>query len=305
MSYRDYLSDITEFGPCRACGCTPETQCDGGCQRDQKWWRPSLGLCTACMSRKGAEGCYSGTKSHAKRGNSLSEAQIEQFGGRVCHICENGEMLVSGLAAADQQGWRGIQPYRHLWNLSTWVGMICSITNARGRAFDGCSRYLGYVTRGTPYGSIRRLRALAHYRDNRLDLTPYLDTSVTQYDRDEAKRRRKDFDISPAEVAALRAAAGHKCQICNRPEAESVPADRRHRMVIDHDHETHLWRGLLCPECNSSMKFLDYGPLADRERYYSNALQMFSRVDGVRVAPNYDKLRAGNKARAEARRLAS
>ncbi|MGN9845437.1 hypothetical protein ACTMTI_45680 [Nonomuraea sp. H19] len=32
-------------------------------------------------------------------------------------------------------------------------------------------------------------------------------------------------------------------------------------------------------------------PAEDRERYYDNALQLFSRTDGLRVAPNYDELR--------------
>lgn len=51
----------------------------------------------------------------------------------------------------------------------------------------------------------------------------------------------------------LRARAGGTCEICGIDEAEIY----RQLLYLDHDHETALSRGLLCPKCNTVMACYD------------------------------------------------
>ncbi|GAT68794.1 recombination endonuclease VII [Planomonospora sphaerica] len=228
----------------------------------------------------------------------LSASQIEMMGGRVCVICERPETYGTEIGASGQTVRREMELWDDPADQGAFLGMICSIKNENGRTVDGCARYLGRVARGTRYGSARRLQQFAHYRDNPLDLTLFLDVQPTAQNRAEASRRRREdgLDITAVQVAALRAAAGHRCQVCRRP-GDKDALNYRGPLVIDHDHDTGRWRGLLCTGCNGGMKFLDYGALDDRERYYNNAMWFFTEAVGVRGEPNYDTLREVNKRR--------
>lgn len=56
--------------------------------------------------------------------------------------------------------------------------------------------------------------------------------------RDHLKKR---YGITPQQYQAIRNVQGSACYICGaRPE----------RLVVDHDHETRVVRGLLCRHCN-------------------------------------------------------
>ena len=47
---------------------------------------------------------------------------------------------------------------------------------------------------------------------------------------------------------------GGKCAICRRP-------DRGRRLAVDHDHQTHRVRGLLCRTCNLALGWLGDDPV--------------------------------------------
>lgn len=82
----------------------------------------------------------------------------------------------------------------------------------------------------------------------------------------EAKRRKvvtKTYGMTPEDLDALVASQNNCCAICGR----EAPLQRP--LVIDHDHETGVVRGLLCTGCNTSI-----GKLGDTP-------------DGVRRAVDY------------------
>lgn len=61
----------------------------------------------------------------------------------------------------------------------------------------------------------------------------------------------KRYGITPEERAALEAAQGGLCAICNAPPKE------RKALAVDHCHGTGTIRGLLCDRCNMAIGLLD------------------------------------------------
>lgn len=57
------------------------------------------------------------------------------------------------------------------------------------------------------------------------------------------------YELTCAEYDALLARANEACEICTR----------RGRLVIDHDHQTGVMRGLLCMPCNRQLGMVDSG----------------------------------------------
>ncbi|MEU7864658.1 endonuclease domain-containing protein [Nonomuraea sp. NPDC049141] len=297
---------VQELGTCWSCGCTPDQQCTGGCEPVPRKYIKTLGLCSACIQRKEAYLSFPSSKKHNERGNSLSDAQIDELGGWGCKICERSESYGVEVDTVGRPISREMELWRDPSDRRIFIGMVCSIKNENRVTIGGCADPLGRVARGTLAGSARRLLQFQHYRDNRLDLAAFLHIQPTTRDRAEAHRRKRDngVNITAVEVAALRGAAGHLCQVCRRPGNKDSPYYRG-PLVIDHDHETGRWRGLLCYGCNGGMTFLDYGEPRDRERYFNNAMRFFASPVSARAEPNYDTLREGNKARAAIRRTHS
>ncbi len=60
-----------------------------------------------------------------------------------------------------------------------------------------------------------------------------------------AARVLKDYGITLQDVAKMLEAQGGCCAICRRPGSDFASG-----LHIDHDHSTHLIRGLLCWPCN-------------------------------------------------------
>jgi hypothetical protein len=59
------------------------------------------------------------------------------------------------------------------------------------------------------------------------------------------RRTYRRYQITEAELAALRKRQGNRCAICGRRA--------RRALVIDHSHATNLVRGLLCGPCNTGL----------------------------------------------------
>ena len=71
------------------------------------------------------------------------------------------------------------------------------------------------------------------------------------------RRSRKNirhYGISHADFIAAQEEAGGFCPLCG---IESNEDSRHHKLVVDHDHETGKFRGLLCRNCNMGMGFID------------------------------------------------
>lgn len=64
------------------------------------------------------------------------------------------------------------------------------------------------------------------------------------------ERLNQLYGMSRAEFDALAAAQGGRCAICRRKVG----------LVVDHDHETGLRRGLLCNACNRALGFFEDNP---------------------------------------------
>ncbi len=60
---------------------------------------------------------------------------------------------------------------------------------------------------------------------------------------------KRKFNLTPEEYDRLLEAQGGVCVICRKPESQK----RVNRLAVDHDHQTHRIRGLLCRSCNTAL----------------------------------------------------
>jgi len=61
------------------------------------------------------------------------------------------------------------------------------------------------------------------------------------------------YGLDCADFLALLDRAGSACEVCGREDV---------KLQIDHEHGPNDWgpvRGLLCPKCNTAMKYVDSG----------------------------------------------
>jgi hypothetical protein len=88
-----------------------------------------------------------------------------------------------------------------------------------------------------------------------------------------ASRLLRFYGMTPEEYAAMHAAQGGLCLICQREETRTIKGTRA-TLCVDHDHETGRVRGLLCATCNKTLGlWLDNEVWFDRAaRYLVGAL---------------------------------
>jgi Recombination endonuclease VII len=72
----------------------------------------------------------------------------------------------------------------------------------------------------------------------------------TQYVRQRRHRLRKDYGLTPENIEAARELQKGLCAICGKAG----------ELVIDHDHKTGKFRGLLHRNCNSALGLLQDNP---------------------------------------------
>lgn len=90
--------------------------------------------------------------------------------------------------------------------------------------------------------------AVKRWRINNLERTR-LTTRLWELahpEKAKAKWLRRQYNISPEERNKILEAQGKVCAGCKRPES-----DFKRALSVDHDHSTHIIRGLLCWQCNS------------------------------------------------------
>lgn len=85
-----------------------------------------------------------------------------------------------------------------------------------------------------------------------------------EYQRSSQRKRR--YGLTTEEFAARKAMQGGKCAICQGP-----PSGRGVDFHVDHCHETHKVRGLLCHHCNIGLgNFKDRVDLLQAAQKYLN-----------------------------------
>ncbi len=70
-----------------------------------------------------------------------------------------------------------------------------------------------------------------------------------------AWRLRRSFGITVERYEGMLEAQGGCCAICGPPPHEANGHHHKHRLHIDHDHETGIVRGLLCNNCNAGLGY--------------------------------------------------
>ena len=65
-----------------------------------------------------------------------------------------------------------------------------------------------------------------------------------------------------------------KCESC---DCDIVPGNCKNGRYLDHDHETGLFRNIVCPKCNVIRRYQDAGtiPLTRKEIYFKSKLKNF------------------------------
>lgn len=67
----------------------------------------------------------------------------------------------------------------------------------------------------------------------------------------------KRYGLTPEQYEEMLEAQGGVCTICGGAPGPVGPASV---LVVDHDHETNLVRGLLCANCNSGLGYMQDNP---------------------------------------------
>ncbi len=78
-------------------------------------------------------------------------------------------------------------------------------------------------------------------------------------DKDRSNRLLRTHGIDGEAYESLLAAQDGVCAICGFPETMKR-GEHLHRLVVDHDHETGKFRGLLCRRCNMGIGYLKDDP---------------------------------------------
>lgn len=68
------------------------------------------------------------------------------------------------------------------------------------------------------------------------------------------------LDITNGELKELRSQHSGKCDICGKYETANTQPhtkDYPNQLCVDHDHNTKMFRGFICVQCNRNMGWLD------------------------------------------------
>lgn len=71
-----------------------------------------------------------------------------------------------------------------------------------------------------------------------------------------AWRLKRQFGITVQQFEEMLEAQAGCCAICGELPQESKGHRNKHRLHVDHDHETGVVRGLLCNNCNAGLGYL-------------------------------------------------
>jgi hypothetical protein len=95
---------------------------------------------------------------------------------------------------------------------------------------------------------------------------------------------RQKYGLSRAEYDEMWERQGQRCAICSRTKDDLL--HRRYKMVVDHDHETGVVRGILCDDCNVGIARLreDIATIENAAAYLRNHANLRPALPDVRVA---------------------
>lgn len=75
------------------------------------------------------------------------------------------------------------------------------------------------------------------------------------------KRNLKKFGLTIEQYDEMLQSQNNVCLICQKPEVvEHHSTGKAGMLVVDHDHETNIVRGLLCTKCNKGIGLLGDNP---------------------------------------------
>ncbi len=84
---------------------------------------------------------------------------------------------------------------------------------------------------------------------------------------------RKEYGLTPEQYATMLAEQDERCAICGEPET-SVQRGKVVRLAVDHNHQTHKVRALLCSACNRAIEAMKESP--ERLRAAANYLETWT-----------------------------
>lgn len=103
--------------------------------------------------------------------------------------------------------------------------------------------------------------------------------------------------ITPEEYKKALADQGGVCAICRQPETAPVGLGKHSRiknLSIDHDHQTKVFRGLLCTRCNQGLGYFRDDPdlLVAAIRYLSSARSKHE-INSLEQSASWSQIPAG------------
>ncbi len=130
-----------------------------------------------------------------------------------------------------------------------------------------------------PCRTCRRIASRLYYSNNKekcnaLNMRIYSKVKNTQKFQDAryANHIKRNYGITLEEYNDMFIEQGGRCAICGRHQAEFT-----RRLLVDHNHETGVLRGLLCYNCNTGL-----GQFGDKLQLVKNTVKYLemNNVDG-------------------------
>lgn len=114
---------------------------------------------------------------------------------------------------------------------------------------------------------------------------------------------KKDFGITIEEYEVMFYDQSGLCKLCKNPEKTKHQSGHIKELAIDHDHTTHVIRGLLCWVCNTGIGKLQDDPILLRQAadYIQNSREQFesmkkeNRLHELKLVPENSRSRKKRK----------